>query len=319
MKRASNYSCGRRPSAGRLDYLVVGGFAFLVGACGGKFESSGSGGQSSGGAAGSGAKAGSAGSSGTAGGGGVAGSAGVGGGTGGTGAGGTSGGAGCTQGGACAPEGATCTDHDCCPCLYECKGGRWQMTACAGCVGPTCPPTVPRNGESCDACQHPVGTPCHYDQCPTVSFQATCDGMKWSVTTLPCMTPGCCSADGQCGPGQICVSTICKTPSPDRCWRDAQCGPGSFCSGASICGCAADCAFPDQAGSCVPNGFGCCRSAPDCGMAGQQCVAGMCKTPAPVGRCWTDRDCTLGRRCQGQQICPCGTACALPDVLGTCS
>jgi hypothetical protein len=82
--------------------------------------------------------------------------------------------------------------------------------------------------------------------------------------------------------------------------------------------CLADCAGADEAGTCVPNGFGCCRTNSNCPL-GQRCIDGMCKAPPGMNRCWTDRECSFGSKCIGAQICPCGTACALPDVPGTCS
>jgi hypothetical protein len=103
----------------------------------------------------------------------------------------------------------------------------------------------------------------------------------------------------------------------DGCWRDAECGPGNFCSGAFVCSCNADCAYQDRMGQCVPNNAGCCRNDEAC-MTGNECVAGVCKLKLPAGSCWSDRDCSNGTTCRNAQVCRCGAACLLPDVMGQC-
>jgi hypothetical protein len=41
--------------------------------------------------------------------------------------------------------------------------------------------------------------------------------------------------------------------------------------------------------------------------------------PPGMGSCWSDRDCTAGKKCTGAQLCPCGANCLLPDQPGYCS
>jgi hypothetical protein len=319
------------------------GLVALVAACGGKFEegtgtagtsgSAGSGGSSAG-QAGSAATAGSAGDGGSggdggggaSGGAGKAGSAGSAGGGGSAGAGGSAGSAGtggsgpCVEGGSCAPEGASCSDGACCPCVYQCVQGKWQVMGCAGCLAPMCPTSFPGHGDACDECLHPVGVPCEVDECAAggIRAQAVCDGSTWTVSQLPCGSTGCCGSDAEC-PGMLCVSTLCKPKGADPCWRDDQCATDQICSGVFVCPCMADCAFADSGGTCVPKDMGCCRDDSDCtGTTTPRCVAGRCLEPAPAGGCWSDRDC-FGHDCEGEQVCPCGASCLLPDVPGTCS
>ncbi len=191
-------------------------------ACGGKQSSDGSGGGSSG-SAGSGGNSGTGGSSGT-------GNA--------AGAGGTDG---CVQDGACTKAGESCTPAgECCPCSYRCEGGKWKISACPGCLAPSCPQVAPKDGDPCDKCTHPVGEVCSY--CPNEAARATCDGTKWSVKV------------DQCSPIQTC-------------------GAGAPpCVGGSLC------VFPGGLGDpphCAPNP--CPPNQPvTCACAGALCTYGMC-------------------------------------------
>jgi hypothetical protein len=297
-------------------------------ACGGKFDP---GDQQTGGTAGSGAMSGAGGGTGASGGtsgssgrgggsgsGGVSGRGGAGGASGSgavSGSGGT-GGSPCTQGGVCASEGAICTEESCCPCQYKCTGGRWQGFACASCPAPHCPDLAPAHGTPCDACFTRTEG-CMYNGCPAAPrVLARCEGDRWTVQTEPC-TGGCCAEDAQCGQGNVCASTVCRPMASNGCWRDADCGAMAFCSGALACPCNADCAYNDIMGQCVPSNASCCRSNQDC-MTGSECVAGVCKLQPAAGMCWDDRRCFGGTKCKNAQVCPCGAACLLPDVLGQC-
>jgi hypothetical protein len=311
----------------QVRFAPLAALALAALACGGKFDR---GDQQTGGTAGSGATSGTGGGTGATGGasgssgrGGGSGSAGVsgrGGAGGASGSGAVSGSGGigggpCVQGGVCASEGAICTEESCCPCQYKCTGGRWQGFACAGCPAPYCPDQAPAHGTPCDACFTRTEG-CMYNGCPALPrVFAQCNGDRWSVQTEPC-AGGCCAEDAQCGQGNICVSTICKPRPNSGCWRDADCGQG-ICSGAFVCPCNADCAYNDSMGRCVPNDASCCRTNEAC-MTGYECVAGVCKLQPAVGMCWDDRRCVGGTKCKNAQVCPCGAACLLPDVMGQC-
>jgi hypothetical protein len=47
-------------------------------------------------------------------------------------------------------------------------------------------------------------------------------------------------------------------------------------------------------------------------------VAGVCKTRFTGNntQCWRSSDCAHG--CNGAQVCPCGAACLVADMPGTC-
>jgi hypothetical protein len=69
----------------------------------------------------------------------------------------------------------------------------------------------------------------------------------------------------------------------------------------------------------------CCFDDGDCPATDrcytQTCAAdgeGRCEPPAPAGMCWADDECPAGQTCQGEQICPCGVRCLVPDSPGTC-
>jgi hypothetical protein len=284
-------------------------------ACGGKFTAA----DDSGGGGGRGGSGGSAGKSGSGGSmsGGAAGSGGsMSGGAAGSGGGGSGP---CVVGGVCGPESSTCTDGACCPCVYTCRDGTWQMTACAGCAAPGCPVDPPAHGQTCGNCADPVGQLCTWDLCSTgaaARYSGVCNGQTWDVQAEPCTSGGCCQDDSQCG-SLICVNTICKQRAPDGCWRDDNCGPDQICSGATVCPCAADCQYADSPGSCVPANLGCCRDDTNC-PGGGHCVSGVCKPALEGGSCWSDHDC-LGALCLGAQVCPCGVDCLAPDTEGYCN
>jgi hypothetical protein len=296
---------------GLLRGILAAAVLAITVSCGGKFEGA------SGGTGGQGGSSASSGTGGASGSGGSGGSGAVSGGGGG-GFGGAAGVAGsggeCASGHPCGPEGNTCVDSDCCPCMYECQRGVWQMTACAGCAPPSCPPEPPVNGDWCGGCSSAVGVSCGYDQCPAGSTVATCDGQYWEVFVEPCGS-SCCTSDGGCGGNQLCVSSVCKEIG-SGCWRNDQCAAGELCVGASVCPCGSDCDGPDYMGTCLPQGFGCCGIDYNCG-SDQECVSGVCKALPPVGSCWSTRNCG-GNACVGGQVCPCGAACLLPDQLGYC-
>ena len=294
----------------KVGALVFWGF---ICACGSKFQA----GDASGGAGGNGGTS----SGGSSAGSGKGGSTSGGSTSGGSSSGGSSSGAGgsgaCVPGGACAPEGSSCTDGDCCPCLYECHSGKWQMTACAGCAAPSCPPEPPSDGQACGNCQDPVGVPCSWELCDASlgRYSATCDGATWSLSVEPCGGDGCCDGDDQCE-SRICVNNVCKESVADGCWRDADCGLDAICSGAFVCECNVACLVPDTPGTCVPDNLDCCTDESMC-VAGQECVAGVCKEPPPQGSCWSDRDCP-GGVCMDAQLCRCGETCTGIEYPGTC-
>jgi hypothetical protein len=85
-----------------------------------------------------------------------------------------------------------------------------------------------------------------------------------------------------------------------------------------------------DAASCSVS-VGCCATSADCTRtqecAGNACsvtggrAAGICKTrPAQTsGQCWTNADCPPNTGpCTGAIVCPCGSACLVPDRIGTC-
>ncbi len=222
----------------------------------------------------------------------------------------------CVTGEPCANEGDTCSEGGCCPCQLTCEGGEWSFGLCPACAAPICPDSPPTDGDPCSPCSVPSGT-CLIDRCQEENkkYEAECVDEVWQVEVHGCGMPACCDGDEECA-SNICVNTICKTEAAGGCWRDADCTDSDICSGVSVCACNEICSSRDYPGTCVPNDQGCCRDDSDCDM-GEQCLAGMCKEPAMTG-CWSDRDCGEGT-CEGESICACGMACALPDTPGICA
>ena len=85
--------------------------------------------------------------------------------------------------------------------------------------------------------------------------------------------------------------------------------------------------------ACTTSSAGCCYTDKDC-ASNQECVgatcgatgpgvpfvavAGVCKTRLTDGsKCWQSSDCSHG--CTGAQVCPCGAACVVADMPGTCA
>jgi hypothetical protein len=82
--------------------------------------------------------------------------------------------------------------------------------------------------------------------------------------------------------------------------------------------------------ACGVAASGCCGTDDDCGplkeCAGASCASGgkpsgVCE-PRPTGAsggCWTNADCPSGGACTGASVCPCGSACLVPDKMGSCA
>jgi hypothetical protein len=134
----------------------------------------------------------------------------------------------------------------------------------------------------------------------------------------------CCKEDKDCGSGGDCVGDVCKKPLPaGQCWEDDDCAAGLTCEGENVCPCGKLCIVPDTPGKCVKGGGGsdlCCKSDDDCKKQGlDQCAGDVCVKKVPVaGQCWEDTDCKPGQTCEGEQLCPCGAACLLPNAPGKC-
>lgn len=114
--------------------------------------------------------------------------------------------------------------------------------------------------------------------------------------------------------------------------RDPHCG----CDGttyASACLAAADGVNVAARGACDTSACAlepmeaCCFDDNDCGARGMRCVnetcaadgEGTCVTSLlPRGGCWENSDCARGQVCDGENVCPCGARCLVPDAPGRC-
>jgi hypothetical protein len=208
--------------------------------------------------------------------------------------------------------GQECCCGTCHPSLVcTCSGGRWACYNTDACMIPGCPDAVDDPGPDSDA-----------------------------DPDVPVPT-GCCSTDEQCGEGLVCggtgYSSECKPrPERGRCYRDEHCYETQTCEGARVCGCDADCDWPDTEGTCEPLPVDCCNRDDDCGdgfvcrgMWDHDLLPGRC-VPAPEGPecpgdsqcCWNDNDCTLGT-CHGAIVCGCIELCwvcgaCMADQMGSC-
>jgi hypothetical protein len=143
-----------------------------------------------------------------------------------------------------------------------------------------------------------------------------------------------------CSPGSFCEPVTCGgigpcMPRPTLC--PGLVAPVCGCDGASYpndcarqmagVGKAHDgqCGMPDGGLACslVARGS-CCFTDRDCTL-GSRCYKASCTTagegrcePAPAtGKCWVQADCATGI-CTGGMMCPCGAACAVADIPGSC-
>ncbi|MCB9636759.1 MAG: hypothetical protein H6721_32000 [Sandaracinus sp.] len=150
-----------------------------------------------------------------------------------------------------------------------------------------------------------------------------------------------CTTNGECGRNQYCATAlgdcggmgICTT-RPTVCPRvlDPHCG----CDGMDYTNdCLAATVGVNVAarGACDTTACGmeartsCCFDDDDCGRGtrcvNETCTAGMEGTCVASllrrGQCWEDSDCARGQTCTGENICPCGARCLVPDAPGTCA
>jgi hypothetical protein len=217
-----------------------------------------------------------------------------------------------------APGGCCKEDKDCAgpdPVVLVCVGGQCKLPAGPG-----------QCWEDADcgvnaACEGEFICPCGALCGPQADTAGKC---------VPVVGPGCCKADEECQKQGLdqCVEGVCRAKLPDgQCWDGADCADTQLCQGAAPCPCGLLCG-QDSPGKCVDGGPtpGCCKVDKDCGDKGQ-CVlpggvgaseGGVCKPLVTDGSCWDNGDCKPGQSCEGEQVCPCGANCLLPDVVGKC-
>jgi hypothetical protein len=88
------------------------------------------------------------------------------------------------------PADQSCIYGTCCPPLYRCNEGVWQVLL-PPCVPPApCPSTPPATGDACNVCFQ--DSPCTYDRCGTGQgiITATCtETGSWFAETTTCPPP----------------------------------------------------------------------------------------------------------------------------------
>jgi hypothetical protein len=202
----------------------------------------------------------------------------------------------CKPGQPACPAGATCFDFGGPICLQTCRVGLADCRAEYACVA---------TAETTGVCM----PRCYADKDCSNGFSyfcRTCDGVCASRNSLVGQIADSCTADEQCGPGQICTAVIAggvKTCTQQCARGCGTCPIGSTCTpllrGDLFC--IKDCAGP---GSC-PAGLRCADTA-----NGKGCL------PA----CSTDLECAVGQRCsQGECYTPledsgCGSLCTAVDA-----
>jgi len=103
----------------------------------------------------------------------------------------------------------------------------------------------------------------------------------------PPATTGC-TADADCGSGEVCTAGECVPDTSGGCTSDADCATGETCTN----------------GECVPATTGGCTSDADC-ATGETCTNGECMANTNGG-CTSDADCAAGETCTNGQ-CVSGT------------
>jgi len=232
----------------------------------------------------------------------------------------------CTFGSACRSGGSTCVVEDagacCLKATYSCEAGRWSGPQYSDCGSLACPSSLPQDGDACGPC----GGSCDYDMCRAdgggQNLAVNCLDGHWQTVHGSCWQ--CCQNDADCPNANAqCVQGRCLSTDNsggEYCNGDKECGQGQICAGALICPCGdpAKCEYGEDQGTCVPADLGCCATNADC-KAGETCVAGVCKPPAPEESCWSSLDCPFRFGCNRANVCPCGSSCLAPDAPGQCA
>lgn len=166
-------------------------------------------------------------------------------------------------------------------------------------------------------------------------------GTADSGTPVSCGGPygNTCAANEYCefGPYNVCGASgpgVC-TPRPVNCSYvvNEVCGcdgqtytnacfanaAGTDVSSQGACGGGSTCNLRPPSGCCFEDSQ--CTAIKGGRCVGEVCSdrrAGVCKGAVKDGQCWEDSDCGRGEVCDGEQICPCGALCLVPDSPGTC-
>jgi hypothetical protein len=232
-------------------------------------------------------------------------------------------------------QGQLCQGAFICPCGADCVPGSDSLGTCVV-PGPNC----------CKAdAECKPGSVCVLNDCKPVApagqcwgdadcaADETCEGELPCACGVDCKTdqPGkctpatvdlCCKADADCTKQGLsqCVNSVCVGKlTPGTCWDSNDCKPAQTCTGAFVCPCGALCGpVADTPGKCTDGGALCCTVDKECGGL-NECINKVCKPPHSPGACWRDTDCTGGETCEGEQICPCGSSCLVPDQEGKCT
>jgi len=137
----------------------------------------------------------------------------------------------------------------------------------------------------------------------------------------------CARRDGACDADGVCAARpeMCPRIFAPVCGCDGADYPNACEAARAGASVASDgmCAPPAGACDLTPTA-GCCFEDDECGTG--RCVNALCRAraegtcvgPVRAGQCWDDSDCDAGVRCVGANICPCGAACFVPDMPGTC-
>jgi len=102
-----------------------------------------------------------------------------------------------------------------------------------------------------------------------------------------------CTADADCGAGEVCTAGECVPDASGGCTSDADCATGETCTN----------------GACVADTTGGCTSDADC-ATGETCTNGACVAET-TGGCTSDADCASGEVCDNGA---CMTASGTPDA-----
>jgi hypothetical protein len=198
---------------------------------------------------------------------------------------------------------AACGSDGDCPAFLTCKTGLCaaDCSEASGCAG----------GQSCSGLiEGPFGGECQSNaDCRLGAYCLQREGMCMPYMVCIECVGGCptCTANWQCGQGQVCTDGTCQT-----CTSDSQCGPSAKCSATHSsfqCTCSkdGDCATMETCNDGV-----CAHGNANVDDPDASCKAGKVYMDGKCGGCSTFEDCNPGAN--GPRVLP-GLAC----VDGVCT